>query len=107
MSTVAVVNCEAHSTRGACSEETESFADTRATIAVRYHNEVRPATWMTVLAARRCSARPHGCSSSSALGQLTSCHSSCAAGRMCRMPMRGLQADACADTARCSGAVTP
>ena len=28
MSTVAVVNCEAHSTRGACSEETESFADT-------------------------------------------------------------------------------
>lgn len=110
MSTVAVVNCEAHSTRGACSEETESFADTRATIAVRYHNEVSPATWMTVLrAARRCSARPHGCSRGSAAGQLSFSspsssfirggHSSCAAARMCRMPDARLQARAAAESA--------
>ena len=67
VSAVAVVNCEAHNKSGARSAETESFAVTRATIAERYQSEVRPNTRTAVGA--RCSARPHGSSSSSAAGQ--------------------------------------
>ena len=67
VSAVAVLNCEAQSRSGARSAETESFAVVIATSDERYQSEARPNTRSAVGA--RCSARPHGCSSSSAAGQ--------------------------------------
>ena len=67
VSAVAVLNCEAQSRSGARSAETESFAVVIATSDERYQSEARPNTRSAVGA--RCSARPRGCSSSSAAGQ--------------------------------------